>query len=258
MIESNDQERTERLMAMGQMAASLAHEIRNPLGGMELFCSLLNREVKDDPKLSSLTEQILKGIRTVDRIIQNCLQFAREIIPQRTKIISVERYLEEVCELVRPKAQDFSIQIAVSSKVNEIVEFDPFLIQQVLVNLVTNSVDAVQERVRKAEKAGDTIELRQISVSALLQPNELQIQVEDTGEGISEEVIEKIFDPFMTTKTTGTGLGLAITHSIVKAHGGEIKVSSKKGEGSTFTIKLPQLGNFSKTKEQMALQEETI
>ena len=215
-------ERTERLVAMGQMAASMAHEIRNPLGGMELFCSLLVKELSGDDRKRHLAEQILKGIRTVDRIIQNCLQFAREIVPQRTDVRNLQEYCSDIASLVAARAKDLGVVISIDAPVDQ-GYFDPFLVQQTLVNLLSNGIDAVHERSRRELKEQLPESEKRVSLS-ILSVTPLVFCVEDNGDGIPEENLQKIFDPFMTTKTTGTGLGLAICHAIARAHGGEIRV----------------------------------
>lgn len=234
-----NKERTERLVAMGQMAASMAHEIRNPLGGMELFCSLLAKELreKDEAKLQNLAEQILKGIRTVDRVIQNCLQFAREVNPQKIEVPDVREYLNEMVELVRARANDYQVTLEVTCDSGIQGFFDPFLLQQALVNLLSNGVDAVHERVRRHLKEGLGEPEKRVSLRGTVNEEGIILEVRDTGDGVSEELQSKIFDPFMTTKTTGTGLGLAITHSIVRAHEGDIQVENH--DGAVFRILLP-------------------
>jgi len=230
------EERTERLLAMGQMAASLAHEIRNPLGGMELFCSLLVKELGDEEKKKNLAEQILKGIRTVERIIQNCLQFAREIIPQRSLVPSMSQYCKEMIDIVEPRAKDLGVSILMEAEDGE-AYFDPFLMQQTFVNLLTNAVDAVHDRIRRELRDSiNPTKPNQVKL-AVLSASPLNFIISDTGDGVSKENLSKIFDPFMTTKTSGTGLGLAICHAIVRAHGGEIKVESE--QGAKFSVLIP-------------------
>ncbi len=240
-MSSSTEERTDRLLAMGQMAASLAHEIRNPLGGMELFCSLLVKELSNEEKKKNIAEQILKGIRTVERIIQNCLQFAREIVPQKTKIQNIRDYCAEIIELVAPRAKDLNSEIRLIAPEGS-AYFDPFLMQQTLVNLLTNGVDAIHERHRRELREGITSDLKNEVVLTVVTSNPLKLEVSDTGDGIDPANLSRIFDPFMTTKTSGTGLGLAICHAIVRAHGGEIRVeqnSEVKSQGVKFVITLP-------------------
>lgn len=234
------EERAERLLAMGQMAASMAHEIRNPLGGMELFCSLLAKELKerDEGKLHSLAEQILKGIRTVDRVIQNCLQFAREIVPRRSECLSLRDFLSECRDQCSNRGKE--IEVRIESQRHEPVAFDHYLIQQVIVNLISNASDAVGEKNRRSAHEGTIPSEGVVHVTGEVISTSIVFEVRDSGVGIAPEVLEKIFDPFMTTKTTGTGLGLAICHSIVRAHGGEIQVQSELGKGSVFRVVLPR------------------
>ncbi len=219
----------ERLMAMGQMAASLAHEIRNPLGSMELFCTLLKKDLVTQPNLLQVAEQIHLGIRTLDRIISNCLQFARDVAPRMKLCRDIRPILEESRKYAQTKADDCKVTIVVECRGEGAVELDQFLLQQVLVNILLNAVEAA------ASDSGGSVRL----VSDIGRDT-WEIRVEDNGPGISAEDQLKMFDPFFTTKQGGTGLGLTIVHSIVTAHGGEIEIESNLGSGTAVIIRFPR------------------
>jgi len=241
MSESTPRQQTQaqRLMAMGQMAASLAHEIRNPLGSMELFCSLLKKDLKGQPQLLQTAEQIHLGIRTLDRIITNCLQFARDISPKRKVCSDVGPMLEEVRTYAQTKAEDKGVRLLVEKNGEGEIEIDSYLVQQVLVNLMFNAIDAASER------AGSG----QVTLRSSILADRWEVSIEDNGFGIPEKELKNIFDPFFTTKQGGTGLGLTIVHSIVTAHDGEIRIDSRAGEGTSATVSFPRRARKAATAE---------
>ncbi len=228
-----DRERADRLMAMGQMAASLAHEIRNPLGSMELFCTLLKKDLAEQPTTLSLAEQIHQGIRRLDRIITNCLQFTRDMNPRRKEFHSVEELLAEAVTFLRAEGDSLGVAITVEHHADgSAVWLDPLLISQAVSNVLRNAIEA----------AGVSPERRSVHVrSELAAATGWTLSVADSGPGISAELAERIFDPFFTTKSSGTGLGLAIVHSIVQAHGGRIEIRSDGESGTEVLLQIPNL-----------------
>ena len=227
MNPSTTDERAQRLMAMGQMAASLAHEIRNPLGSMELFCSLLKKDLAGQPQLLQTAEQIHLGIRTLERIISNCLQFARDVVPQKKSITEVRPLLEEAVAYVRGRSEELKVETTIETKGEGVVAADPYLLQQVLLNLLLNAIEASGEQGK-------------VVLSSEITPGSWVLCVADTGPGITDEEKRQMFDPFFTTKQGGTGLGLTIVHSIVTAHGGRIDIEAEPGRGTRVTVTFPQ------------------
>lgn len=236
-MQSVEGERAKRLMAMGEMAASMAHEIRNPLGSMELFCTLLKKDLISHPQLLSMAEQIHKGIRILDTIISNCLQFARDAVPQKKRITDVQEYLNDLLSSIAPKAAERGVTIAAVVQGKGEIYADRYQLQQAILNLILNAVDAVEERRNEDPCAANGPDI--LVQADLSDSSSAAISVADSGIGIDSEQEKKIFDPFFTTKQTGTGLGLAIVHSLIRAHGGDISVASEKGVGTTVTITLP-------------------
>ena len=230
MIGDIEEERAKRLMAMGEMAASLAHEIRNPLGSMELFCSLLKKDLAEQPELQHLADQIHRGIKTLDRIIGNCLQFTRDLKPQRKPLGNVREFLKECVESIRPRLNAANVSVEIEVSDDSAVSVDRYQIQQAVLNLVLNAIDAIEESGRQGK----------VTLTSETSGGCWRLSVVDNGTGISAENEEKIFDPFFTTKQTGTGLGLAVVHCIVSAHGGKLTVESRPGDGATFTMELPE------------------
>ena len=194
-----DKEREKRLMAMGQMAASLAHEIRNPLGSMELFCSLLKKDLAEQPGLFGLAEQIHSGIRTVNHIITNCLQFAREIVANRKPVTNIREYLEKAIENIKAKATESGVEVEIVTIGEGSISIDHYQMKQVIINLVSNAIDAVAERFHQLP---DLVEQKRVIIESDLGDDAFWIlSINDNGIGISEESKKSIFEPFFSTKT---------------------------------------------------------
>jgi len=222
---------------MGKMATSLAHEIRNPLGSMELFCSLLEQDLKEQPQLLNTAQQIHKGIKTVNHIITNCLQFARGIIIKKSRVDDVSEYLQSIIDVLRQKIDTTGVTVTVEFLGEGELSIDEYQVKQVIVNLLANAVDAVSERASNSEvEFAKTVRI----VSDLTNTEYWMLSVVDSGVGINDEQRENMFDPFYSTKPDGTGLGLAIAGSIISAHNGEIKIANNAGLGCTVVVKLPR------------------
>ena len=234
----HDEERTKRLLAMGQMAASLAHEIRNPLGSMQLFCTLLKKDLSEEPKLFQLADQIHQGIERLNSVISNCLQFARDAKPKKQTIRDIPAFLHDAVSPLEPQIDRLGIELEMQHRGQSEVLADPFLVSQAIANLVANAVDAVAEKLDQNSEQRSPFDVK--ILSEVEQDSLWRILIEDRGMGIEEQEQGSVFDPFFTTKDRGTGLGLSIVHTIVKAHGGSIRFESSPGQGTRFTIELPQ------------------
>lgn len=210
----------ERLQAMGKMAATLAHEIRNPLGSIQLYSSLLIDDLIPDSKERDLAEKIHRGIRHLEQVIENSLTFTRCDTLNLTELSIVE-LLKEVVELQVPG--EVTVDLIITQ--DHLVTADKSKIKQVLVNIVRNAIEAASES-----------EDRLVRLSTLLVKDKVCIRVEDSGSGIDPEIAEHIFDPFYTSKTEGTGLGLSVAASVINSHSGEIKIFSSELGGALFEI----------------------
>jgi signal transduction histidine kinase len=223
---------SEKLSSLGQLAASIAHEVNNPLSGVLTYTQLLAKKIDSDKfskesALDYLSKMESELVRST-RLIRNLLDFARQSAPALVEA-DLNDIVNRVLEMTAHSAQ--------LSKVEVVKELDPSLpkftadpnqLQQVCTNLVVNAIQAMPE--------GGKLTLR-----TSLSQGQLKMEVQDTGYGISPENMRKLFTPFFSTKkeVKGVGLGLAVSYGIIQRHRGKIEVQSKEGEGSTFTVYLP-------------------
>jgi signal transduction histidine kinase len=225
--------RLERLAAVGEVAAMLAHEVGTPLTSISGHLQLLAEEVQE-PRVKDRLNVIEMHIGRAIATIQGFLDSARFPAPNRHPI-QMNTLIQEVLALASPgigRQRRIQVVTELSPELPEVLA-DSNQLRQVLLNLVTNALDAMPE--------GGQVFLRTRSAIAAEGMVSIQVEIADTGLGISPEDLRKIFDPFFTTKGMGqgTGLGLAICQRIVKAHKGLIEVQSEKGQGTTFLMTLP-------------------
>jgi signal transduction histidine kinase len=226
-LHSRQMERAGHLASLGELAAGLAHEIKNPIAGIKGSLEIIkDRTPPSDPQREIFGE-ILTQTERIHHIIQDLLDYAK---PKELAIQPVNPNIcvQEAIQLAGPQVQDKDIRIEFSRLDRDIVaRCDSEKIKGVILNLLINGIAAI-------EKAGE------ISVALSLMPeNTLEVNITDNGRGIKPEFQGKIFQPFFTTRKKGTGLGLSICKQIVEAHNGTLTVVSAPGEGSTFTIRLP-------------------
>jgi PAS domain S-box-containing protein len=228
--------RTEKLVAMGEMAANIAHEIRNPLGSIELFASLLAKEITDE-KEKNWALHIITSVKNMDNKISNLLIFARNRSPV-FKRIHVHDVLKEVIvfssQLVNQENISLSIQYA---DFDPVIHGDAEMLKQVFLNLILNALQAMPD--------GGVLYITTSPFTGLKvgghAASYVEIKIADTGTGIRQEHLEKIFDPFFSTRERGSGLGLAIVHSILDMHQGLIAVDNRAGGGAVLNVLLPLL-----------------
>ncbi|MDX2150421.1 MAG: ATP-binding protein [Bryobacteraceae bacterium] len=228
---------TDRLASLGQLSASVAHEINNPLSGVLNLSMLLQRILKDDgipkeriPEFRKYLGQISSETSRAGRIVSDLLAFSRRSKPQRAEA-DLNRIVRTTLSLVDHKLRmaDVCLELALDERLPH-VWCDSSQMQQVVLNLVMNAAEAMHER-----KGG------RIEVVTRCADGQVVLEVRDNGEGIPQEQMAKIFDPFFTTKPEGkgVGLGLAVVYGIVQAHSGDIDVKSEVGRGTTFAVWLP-------------------
>jgi signal transduction histidine kinase len=216
-----------RLATLGQFAAAIAHDIRTPLTSISLNVQILRR------KLTTLSEDdrehldiALEELARLDRSVAEILDFAKPV-KLASEQIDVGELIEDAAKGLTPVLSERGVALVCEPRGDLTIHGDPQRLRQVLANLVGNAADA--------SKRGAEVTLRAVPAN----DGQIAIEVEDTGRGISSTDLPRIFDPFFTTRPDGTGLGLAICHKVVRAHGGDIRVRSAPGEGSTFTVVLP-------------------
>ena len=222
----------ERLSAMGNLAAAVAHEIRNPLNAISIGLQRLKLEfqpTEDPDHYSHLTEQMLGEVQRLNVIIEQFLSLARPV-EIKTEALPLAEVLKELAALEASHAEQLNVQIRIVAAPNlPAVRVDPNHLTQVLLNLMLNGLQAMPH--------GGTLTLQ-----AKTSKGNVVISVTDTGTGIAPENLAQIFEPYFTTKAKGTGLGLAISRRIIEAHGGTITAANEPGGGCRFEISFPLNG----------------
>lgn len=236
---SRQAERVSALTALGEMAATVAHEIRNPLGGIGGFAGLLERDLDVDDPRRRLVKKIVEGVESLNRMVTNLLNYTR---PLQLNLRPVD-FLEVVEDCLGFFEIDAGNRLANIELRREFpgrslpCRTDPEQIQQIVLNLLHNAVQAMpsggQIRVGVSEARSDA------EVTGLSGPC-ITLTVADSGVGMTDEVKEKLFMPFFTTKEDGNGLGLATAKKVIEAHGGDILVESTPRQGSAFTLYIPK------------------
>lgn len=226
-------EQANRLASLGELSAGVAHEIRNPLAGIELSASLLKRTLVED-KQNELLGNIVSSVGRINNIVMNLLTFARGAkIELRT--VEIKKIIDEavLALAMDAKYSAAKVSINVTEQLPQ-VKGDPGQLRQVFINFFQNAIEAMDN--------GGVVDL-----SLTVEPSDdvsnsyLKIVIADNGVGMSKDTQDKIFNPFYTTKDMGTGLGMAISYRIIENHGGRVKVESELGKGTAFTIELPLL-----------------
>jgi signal transduction histidine kinase len=233
--------RSEKLSSLGRLSAGVAHEVGNPIGSILGYTNLLTDHVADKEEAMDYLKRIEKEVRRIDAIVRELLDFSRPT-PSVLSAVDVNALVSESTSFL--SRQRLMASIDMETRLEEdvgMVWADADQLKQVLINLVLNARDAIEGG------GAVTISTRRMTpvpeeIDSTAHPvDTVEIAVSDTGKGISLEEVNKIFDPFYTTKPPGqgTGLGLAISLRIVETFGGSIQVESKEGEGSVFAVRLP-------------------
>lgn len=215
-------QRSKRLAALGEMAAGIAHEVRNPLAAIGLYAQLLTQDLTDKPELDASKETAVKiasAVRGLDAVVRDVLTFARDIQP-RLMAVPIGQALDRALMAHQPAIEAARIAIERPEPDREQTGLlaDPDLLQQVLLNLIRNAIDAIESVKTPAKPKRIVFQVDPPPSRGGL----ATLHVRDSGPGISPDDLDRIFNPFYTTRPTGTGLGLPIVHRIVDAHGGTI------------------------------------
>ncbi|MFC1857156.1 ATP-binding protein [Thermodesulfobacteriota bacterium] len=219
---------TEKLSALGRMAAGIAHEINNPLAGILLFSTNMRKKAAEDGPIKEGLEVIIRETQRCKGIIQDLLEFSRDKEPKKA-FAGINDIIEKSLNILSNefRLHHISVEKDLADDMADI-PLDVNLMQQVFVNLLINAAEAIQEN-------------GVISIRSFMTPDQgsEKMEIADTGRGIPADHLVKIFDPFFSTKKNGTGLGLAVSYGVVQKHDGHIHVSSEPEKGTRFTIEIP-------------------
>jgi len=216
--------RRERLASLGQMAAGLAHEIRNPLGAIALYVSILEQDLADRPEQVRIVRNVSAAVGGLNRLVTSILEFARPGEPSR-QMAPLSRVLWLAVQMAAPILEQKRIELRLPPHEAEVFA-DPDDLGRALGNLLRNAAEAVE--------CGGVVAVRVRSGRW----GAAVIWVEDDGPGVPEEMVDRAFEPFATTKPNGTGLGLAIVHQIVAAHGGRTRLARSRLGGARVVIRV--------------------
>ena len=219
----------DRLAALGQMAAGLAHEIRNPLASLQVLADLLKRSLGERPEELELVEEIRGELELLTRLVNGRLAFVRPHAAMRAPVELAELVQEALRRSRARVAFDGSVELAVPAGLSP--SLDALQLESLLVNLIVNAFEAMRDA--PAERP------RLLRIEAAEQGGALRLAVSDSGPGVPAEDRERIFYPFFTTRDQGTGVGLAEVHKAVVSHGGSVEVRERVGGGAVFLIHLP-------------------
>jgi PAS domain S-box-containing protein len=225
--------RTGRLAAMGEMAVQIAHEIRNPLGSIELFSTMLIDDLQEFDDLKALAEHISAGVKSINTIVSNLLLFVRPDQQPDHQVLDVHEALKDSLFFAGhlfDTQNGLEMQVALADYPLR-VSGDLELLKQVFLNLILNALQAMPQ--------GGHLKIATRKIAGQRGVFWAEIQIADSGCGISESDLSRIFDPFYTTKNKGTGLGLSIVHNITKMHDGSIDITSCEDEGTKCIVSLP-------------------
>ena len=221
--------RAERMAAVGELSASVAHEINNPLAGLLNFAKIIEKEPYNIPQTKEFMHLMTEGLKRIEFIVKGLLSFSkphflslaehdvREIVESSLKFIDHRIDTENIVLLKRLDGDLLPVYVDANS------------IVQVIINILINALDSMS--------AGSTLSIEATHCERV--PPCVKVMISDTGSGIKQEIRDKIFDPFVTTKENGVGLGLAISKRIIEAQGGEIEVQSNAGKGTIFSLYFP-------------------
>ena len=222
--------RAERLAAIGEMSAKVAHEIRNPLVSIGGFARIIERKILDDPKLKQYAGIIREQVENLENILNNLLGTANPRPPEK-RTVDVKQLLEQVGHTMSHviEQKNIALNFAWSPDEQHTILGDPKMLYQALLNLIKNAVDALEARENEAE----------ISLQSQIENGQVVISIADNGPGIPPDQMNKIFEKFFTTKSQGTGLGLSVVQEIVNSHRGTISVESDPQSGTVFRLLFP-------------------
>lgn len=232
---ATEREKSRRNQALAEIATVLAHEIRNPLGSLELFAGLLADSTAATSEASQWVGQIQAGLRTLAATVNNVLQFHSQPCPEPIPT-HLDRLLRETVDFLGPLARQRGMQIRLTNRAGKVLlHADPHRLQQVFLNLALNAF--------RAMTPGGWLVVN-IAWAIPADGSVVQIEFEDQGIGIADEQLEKVFEPGFTTHAGSPGLGLSVCKKVIEQHGGTIRLNSAPRLGTTFLLTLPAAGDM--------------
>ena len=231
----------DRLASLGEMAATIAHEVKNPLAGIEVMAGLLRRRVADVPDAQALLDDIINEAKTANAIVLEVLEFVRPIRLQ-VEQTSMAQVLHDAVTMAERKVERGEVAVTMDIQPQlPLIRADPHQLGQLFSNLLINGLEALggQGTIRLTASVGREYEEPTAGAEERAPGATLVVEVADDGPGVPPETAERVFNPFFTTKPQGSGLGLAIVRKIVDAHNGHIDLETAPGKGTRFRVTLP-------------------
>jgi signal transduction histidine kinase len=225
-LKNRELARKNRLADLGQMASHVAHEVRNNLVPVSLYMSLLRRRLSEDSGSLDILAKVEAGFAALDVTVNDLLNFTAHRNPQWQTFV-VGDLVEEVCDSIGPQLDAQMIDVEIDVPPQTLLTADREMVRRALLNLVLNAVDVMPE-------GGDLV------ITSYDGARGFELEVADSGPGLSEEDQRRVFEPFYTTKQNGTGLGLAVVYHVAEAHGGTVTAANCPEGGAAFTIKFPR------------------
>jgi signal transduction histidine kinase len=225
-IKNRELARKNRLADLGQMASHVAHEVRNSLVPLTLYLSLLRRQLQGHDDVSEILQKMSTGFSALETIVTDLLQFTAHR-PPCWQVFPLDQLVREVCHDLEPQLAAQGIRTDVDIPWGLSITADRDMLRRATLNLILNALDAMPQ-------GGE------LAVTGMSHRGSVELEIADSGPGITEDAERRLFEPFFTTKHSGTGLGLAIVERIASAHGGDVQASNCPQGGAAFTIRLPR------------------
>lgn len=214
----------DKMQSLGKLSSSIAHELRNPLTSIKAFIDLIPLKIEDDGFRNELIKIVPQEIKRLDDLVGSLLDYSRPKNPNPRKII-LDNILSDVLTLLKQKIKEKKIQVSISGT-DVYFYADEAQMKQILINIILNSIDAIDDN-------------GQIQIDGSISKSKAIISIKDNGVGVPDEIMNKLFDPFFTSKKSGYGIGLSVTDRLVKENKGEIKLFSEINKGTTVVIYMP-------------------
>ena len=230
--------RAKELAALGEMAAGIAHEVRNPLVSIRLFGEALVTDLDDRPAEQELAGKIVRSVDRLNAVVGDVLNFARDLRVQGAAVAAGD-LIGDVAEIATGYARSIGVDLVVLGSSDQAVTVDRGLMQQAILNVVRNACEASADVPDGPRRVEVSVEERRGRTPDGGTRGELAFCVADSGPGFPAEMRDRVFNPFFTTRETGTGLGLAIVHRIMDAHDGGVVIGSSEGGGAVVELRVP-------------------